>query len=72
MAMPKITVDGKDLYTDDFNEDQMKVYEEIIWAKEITDRLKYQIQVLEMRMQGLSSALLPKEDEAKSGKKKAS
>lgn len=70
--MPKIVVDDKELYTDDFNEQQMKVYEEIIFAKEIADRLKYQLQVLELRMTSLSTALLPKEDEAESDEEKTS
>lgn len=72
MKMPKIVVDDKELYTDDFNEQQMKVYEEIIFAKEIADRLKYQLQVLELRMTSLSTALLPKEDEAESDEEKTS
>ena len=72
MTVPKIVVDDKELYTDDFNEQQMKVYEEIIFAKEIADRLKYQLQVLELRMKGLSTSLIPKEDEAKSDEEKAS
>lgn len=72
MTVPKIVVDDKELYTDDFNEQQMKVYEEIIFAKEIADRLKYQLQVLELRMKGLSISLIPKEDEAKSDEEKAS
>jgi hypothetical protein len=66
MEMPKITVNDKELYTDDFSEDQMKIYEEIMFAKEIYDRLKYQLQVLELRMSGLSAELLPKENEAES------
>jgi hypothetical protein len=72
MEMPKITVNDKDLYTDDFNEEQMKIYEEIIFAKEIYDRLKYQLQVLELRMSGLSAELLPKEDEAESNEETSS
>lgn len=70
--MPKITVNDKELYTDDFNEEQMKIYEEIMFAKEIYDRLKYQLQVLELRMSGLSAELLPKEDEAESNEETSS
>jgi hypothetical protein len=72
MEMPKITVNDKELYTDDFNEEQMKIYEEIMFAKEIYDRLKYQLQVLELRMSGLSAELLPKEDEAESNEETSS
>lgn len=70
--MPKIIVNDKELYTDDFNEEQMKVYEEIVFAKEIADRLKYQLQVLELRMSALSTALLPKEGEAASDEETSS
>lgn len=70
--MPKIVVNDKELYTDDFNEEQMKIYEEIIFAKEIFDRLKYQLQVLELRMSGLSTELLPKENEAESDEETSS
>jgi|14_taG_2_1085336.scaffolds.fasta_scaffold54231_1 hypothetical protein len=72
MEMPKIVVNDKELYTDDFNEEQMKIYEEIIFAKEIYDRLKYQLQVLELRMSGLSTELLPKENEAESDEETSS
>jgi hypothetical protein len=72
MEMPKITVNDKDLYTDDFNEEQMKIYQEIIFAKQIHDQLKYQLQVLELRMSGLSAELLPKEDEAESNEETSS
>lgn len=72
MEMPKITVNDKELYTDDFNEEQMKIYQEIIFAKQIHDQLKYQLQVLELRMSGLSAELLPKEDEAESDEETSS
>lgn len=70
--MPKIIVNDKELYTDDFNEEQMKIYQEIIFAKQIHDQLKYQLQVLELRMSGLSAELLPKEDEAESDEETSS
>jgi len=70
--MPKIVVNDKELYTDDFNEEQMKIYQEIIFAKQIHDQLKYQLQVLELRMSGLSAELLPKEDEAESDEETSS
>jgi hypothetical protein len=72
MEMPKIVVNDKELYTDDFNEEQMKIYQEIIFAKQIHDQLKYQLQVLELRMSGLSAELLPKEDEAESNEETSS
>ena len=70
--MPKIVVNDKELYTDDFNEEQMKIYQEIIFAKQIHDQLKYQLQVLDLRMSGLSAELLPKEDEAESDEETSS
>ena len=48
--MPKITIDNKDYYTDDFNEEQLKMYNELTLAKAEVNRLEYLKSVLEGRM----------------------
>jgi hypothetical protein len=48
--MPKISINDKDYYTDDFNEDQLKMYNELTLAKAEVNRLDYLKSVLEGRM----------------------
>ena len=63
--MAKIKINDKDLYTDDFNESQMKIYNELqINATEIS-RLEYVVNVLKNR-QGLLVTALVQEEENKS------
>ena len=47
--MAKIVINEKDYYTDDFNEDQMKMYSEIGLAREEMSRMNYLMQVLDAR-----------------------
>ena len=68
--MPKLTINEKDYYTDDFNEDQMKMYNEINLAREEIGRMNYLMQVLDARCNQLGGMILqiaetPEEDEVK-------
>jgi len=66
--MAKIQINDKDLYTDDFNESQMQIYNELqINATEIS-RLEYVVNVLKNRQSFLATAL-EKEEENKSAEK---
>jgi len=68
--MPKLTINEKDYYTDDFNEDQMKMYNEINLAREEMGRMNYLTQVLDARCNQLGGMIIqiaetPGEDEVK-------
>ena len=70
MAMPKLTVNNKDYYTDDFNEDQMKMYTEINLAREEMGRMDYLMRVLDARCNQLGGMIVqiaeaPAEEEVK-------
>ena len=70
MAMPKLTINEKDYYTDDFNEDQMKMYSEINLAREEMARMDYLMRVLDARCNQLGGMIVqiaetPAEDEVK-------
>lgn len=60
--MAKITINDRDLYTDDFNETQQKVMQEINLAGAEMDRMKYISQVLETRINTLAALILEEED----------
>ena len=47
--MPKLSINEKDYYTDDFNEQQMSMYREITLAREEMNRMQYLMQVLDAR-----------------------
>lgn len=68
--MPKLTINDKDYYTDDFNEDQMKMYTEINLAREEMGRMDYLMRVLDARCNQLGGMIVqiaetPAEDEIK-------
>ena len=68
--MPKLTINDKDFYTDDFNEDQMKMYQEINLAREEMARMDYLMRVLDARCNQLGGMIIqiaetPAEDEVK-------
>ena len=68
--MPKLTINDKDYYTDDFNEDQMKMYTEINLAREEMGRMDYLMRVLDGRCNQLGGMIVqiaetPAEDEVK-------
>jgi len=52
--MPKLTINEKDYYTEDFNEEQEAIYGEIVIAKTEQDRFDYMKQVLELRANQLA------------------
>jgi len=56
--MPKLTVNEKDYYTDDFNEEQMKMYQEINLAREEMGRMNYLMQVLDARCNTLGGMIV--------------
>jgi hypothetical protein len=58
MAMPKLTIDNKDYYTDDFNEDQLSMYSEINIAREEMSRMNYLMQVLDARCSMLGNMIV--------------
>jgi hypothetical protein len=58
MAMPKLTINEKDYYTDDFNEEQMKMYSEINLAREEMGRMNYLMQVLDARCNTLGGMIV--------------
>ena len=68
--MPKLSINEKDYYTDDFNEDQMKMYNEINLAREEMARMDYLMRVLDARCNQLGGMIIqiaetPAEDEVK-------
>jgi uncharacterized FlaG/YvyC family protein len=56
--MPKLTINDKDYYTDDFNEDQMKMYQEIGLAREEMGRMDYLMRVLDARCNMLGGMIV--------------
>lgn len=68
--MPKLTINDKDYYTDDFNQEQIKMYQEVSLAQEEMRRMQYLISVLDARCTQLASGIVQiaestVEDEAK-------
>lgn len=66
--MAKITINNKDYYTDDFNEEQKKLYAEIQMASNELDRLSYMAGILHKRREQLAEAIVeiaeaPKEEQ---------
>lgn len=55
--MPKLTINEKEYYTDDFNEDQLKLYQEIQIASAEMSRLEYNFKVLENRVNFLAGSI---------------
>ena len=68
--MPKLTINDKDYYTDDFNQEQIKMYQEVSLAQQEMRRMQYLINVLDARCTQLASGIVqiaetPAEDEVK-------
>jgi len=67
--MAKLTINEKDYYTEDFNEEQETIYREIMIAKTEQDRFDYMKQVLELRTNQLAllieEAAVTKDKESK-------
>jgi len=56
--VPKLSINDKDYYTDDFNEDQMKMYQEIGLAREEMARMDYLMRVLDARCNMLGGMIV--------------
>tara|TARA_R100000734_G_C3307082_1_gene97616 strand:- start:1178 stop:1378 length:201 start_codon:yes stop_codon:yes gene_type:complete len=63
--MAKITINEKEYYTDDFNEDQIKAYNEIVFCNGENQRLSYNLQLLKDRVEILSRVITENQDESK-------
>ena len=62
--MAKITINEKDYYTDDFNEEQMAMYREINLAREEMSRMNYLMQVLDARCNMLGAMIVETAEQA--------
>ena len=62
--MAKITINEKDYYTDDFNENQMAMYREINLAREEMARMNYLMQVLDARCNMLGGMIVETAEQA--------
>ena len=60
--MAKITIDEKDYYTEDFNEEQNKIYNEVAYTKEQADRYRYLTSLLDGRINQLAAMIVTAAD----------
>jgi len=60
--MAKLTIDEKDYYTEDFNEEQNKIYMEVSYTKEQADRYRYLTSILDARINMLASMIVSAAD----------
>lgn len=58
MKMPKLTIDDKDYYTDDFNREQMSAYNEMTVARSEMQRMDYLMRVLDDRTKVLANFIV--------------
>ena len=65
--MPKLTINDKEYDTEDFNEDQIAMYNEIMIAKQEMQRCEYVFKVLEARCNQLAGMIEAKPKEATDG-----
>ena len=56
--MPKLSINNKEYYTDDFNEEQMSMFREISLAREEMNRMQYLTQVLDARCNMLGGMIV--------------
>jgi hypothetical protein len=56
--MPKLTIDDKDYYTDDFNKEQMSAYNEMTAARSEMQRMDYLMRVLDDRTKVLANFII--------------
>ena len=61
--MAKLEIDGTTVYTDDFNEEQMKAFREIESVSQEISRLEFLTHCLKQRQIQLAPILLPKEED---------
>ena len=55
--MPKLTINDKEHNTEDFNEEQLAMYNEIMIAKQEMNRCEYVYKVLEARCNQLAGMI---------------
>ena len=67
--MAKLNIDGVDVYTDDFDEDQAKIFQEVQQVASELARLEFLTHCLTQRQSALAPLLLPKEDNKTDTKK---
>lgn len=67
--MAKLNIDGVDVYTDDFDEDQAKIFQEVQQIASELARLEFLTHCLKQRQSALAPLLLPKEDNKEDTKK---
>jgi hypothetical protein len=65
--MPKLTINDKEYDTEDFNEDQIAMYNEIMIAKQEMQRCEYVFKVLEARCNQLAGMIEAKPEETTDG-----
>ena len=58
MKMPKLTIDDKEYYTDDFNKEQMSAYNEMTAARSEMQRMDYLMRVLDDRTKVLANFIV--------------
>ena len=56
--MPKLTIDDKEYYTDDFNKEQMSAYNEMTAARSEMQRMDYLMRVLDDRTKVLANFII--------------
>ena len=56
--MPKLTINDKDYYTDDFNKEQMSAYNEMTAARSEIQRMDYLMRVLDDRTKVLANFII--------------
>ena len=62
--MAKININGTDVYTDDFNEEQEKVFVEIQQLDSEIRRNEYLVAIMKDRQSNIAQQLLPQEEVA--------
>ena len=62
--MAKLTINDTDYYTDDFNEDQMRMYQEVQLASSEIDRMSYLVSVLKARQEMLAGMIVKASEES--------
>jgi hypothetical protein len=60
--MAKITINDKELDTDNFNEEQNKAYAEIKLAAELQNNHQYQLELLKQRIAALAQFIAAQEE----------
>ena len=63
--MPKITINEKDYYTDDFDANQLAAYNEIIFSNGEQKKLMYHLELLKARSSMLLNTITEKNDDSK-------